>query len=43
MKKKLMYQKPAMQVIELPCRQQLLTVSQRRYISDDDNPFDTTP
>ena len=29
MKKKQMYQKPAMQVIELPCRQQLLQGSTR--------------
>ena len=38
-----MYQKPAMQVIELRQTPQLLQMSQRRYIPDDDNPFDENP
>ena len=48
MKKKLMYQKPAMQVIELRQTPQLLVgsgngLSKRGYDPDDNNPFETNP
>ena len=35
--KKLKYQKPAMQVFELPCRQQLLQGSATRQVYDNGN------